>query len=69
MKQILGNSVLGPEEPAINKIQNKFICNILLKIGDKKSLSQTKEALQQCIAQLKQQQKFKSVTLQIDVDP
>ena len=69
MKQHLGDYVLGPEEPAINKIQNKFIYNILLKTGEKTLLSQIKEELRLCIAQLKQQQKFKSVIIQIDVDP
>ena len=69
MKQFLGSYVLGPEYPAINKIQNKFLCNILLKIGEKTSLSKVKETLQQCITQIKLQQKFKSVITQINVDP
>lgn len=69
MKRILGDYVLGPEYPAINKIQNKFICSILLKIDEKTSLFKTKEKLQQCITQIKQQQQFKSVIVQINVDP
>ena len=69
MKQLLGSYVLGPEYPAINKIQNKFICNILLKIGEKTLLTQAKETLLQCIADLKQQKKFNSLIIQIDVDP
>jgi primosomal protein N' (replication factor Y) len=69
LKPYLGNGVLGPEYPQINKIQNKFICNILLKIGEKTSLLQTKKVLQKCIENLKLQNEFKSVIIQIDVDP
>ncbi|MDR1983747.1 MAG: primosomal protein N' [Prevotellaceae bacterium] len=69
MKTVSRCYVLGPEYPAINKIQNNFISNILLKIEKNMSLSQTKKMLQQCILHVKAEQTLKQVTIQIDVDP
>ncbi|MDR3287587.1 MAG: primosomal protein N' [Prevotellaceae bacterium] len=69
MRRFFGNNVLGPEYPTVNKIQNKFISAILLKIEQKTSLAQTKKTLQQCISQIQSQQQFKSVMILIDVDP
>ncbi|MDR1198115.1 MAG: primosomal protein N' [Prevotellaceae bacterium] len=69
MRTLLGEYVLGPEQPAVNKIQNKFISNILLKITKKTSLVQTKKMLRQCISHLQAEQVFRQVAIQTDVDP
>ncbi|MDR0420272.1 MAG: primosomal protein N' [Prevotellaceae bacterium] len=69
MRTFLGDYVLGPEQPAINKIQNKFISNILLKINKNASLNKTKRMLRQCISHLQTEQMFKQVAILTDVDP
>ena len=68
MRNFFGDFVLGPEHPAIDKIQNKFISAILLKIDRKTSLPKTKKMLQQCIQQTQSQQKYKSISVEIVVD-
>ncbi|MDR2293045.1 MAG: primosomal protein N' [Prevotellaceae bacterium] len=69
MRTFSGEYVFGPEFPAINKIRNEFISNILLKMQKTNSLMQIKKLLQQCILHLQTEQKFKQVVIQIDVDP
>ena len=68
MRNFFGDFVLGPEHPAIDKIQNKFISAILLKIDRKTSLPKAKKMLQQCIQQTQSQQKYKSISVEIVVD-
>ncbi|MDR2653439.1 MAG: primosomal protein N' [Prevotellaceae bacterium] len=69
MKSFLGEYVFGPEYPAVNKIRNEFISNILLKISRTTSLVQTKKMLQQCILYLQTEPSLKQSKIQIDVDP
>ncbi|MDR1553565.1 MAG: primosomal protein N' [Prevotellaceae bacterium] len=69
MKPFLGEYVLGPESPAIDKIRNEFISSILLKINKTISLVQTKKMLQQCILHLQTEPALKQSKIQIDVDP
>ncbi|MDR1346970.1 MAG: primosomal protein N' [Prevotellaceae bacterium] len=69
MRTFLGEYVLGPEYPAVDKIRNEFISSILLKINKKTSLVQTKKMLKQCISHLQAEQVFRQVAVQINVDP
>ena len=43
LKQQFDMPVLGPEEPAINRIRNEYIRTILIKIPQEKSLGSTKK--------------------------
>ena len=66
---LLGNRVLGPQAPVINRIQNQFIKKVLIKVEKKASPVKVKQLIQEVIFSLQSQQAYRYVTFQIDVDP
>ncbi|MBS2096653.1 replication restart helicase PriA [Carboxylicivirga linearis] len=66
---VLGNRVLGPQAPVINRIQNQFIKKVLIKVEKKASPVKVKQLIQEVIFSLQSQQAYRYVTFQIDVDP
>lgn len=70
LKKKLGKRILGPTEPGISRIRNYYIQQICVKIERKKSvLSYVKQIILEEKIQLTQTPGFKSVRLNIDVDP
>ena len=69
LKQIFNQNVLGPEFPGIARIRNQYIKHIIIKIPPKQSLSKTKSYLMTGIDRYENVSMFKSVRLNIDVDP
>ena len=69
MRKVFGNRVLGPNKPIISRIQNTFIKHILLKIELDSSPEKVKEILHQLITQTLTHPQFKSVWINMDVDP
>ena len=69
LKQIFNKQVLGPEFPGIARIRNQYIKHIIIKIPPNQSLSKTKAYLMKGIDRYESVGKFKSVRLNIDVDP
>lgn len=69
MKAVFGNRVLGPVIPAISRIQNLFIRQILFKIETEASLQTAKNYLQDIMQRMLSKQAFKSVRISFDVDP
>lgn len=69
LKQIFNQNVLGPEFPGIARIRNQYIKHIIIKIPPKQSLGKTKTYLTKGIDRYENVSKFKSVRLNIDVDP
>jgi primosomal protein N' (replication factor Y) len=70
LRQKLGAScVLGPDNPAVPRIQNRHLKHILLKPANNRSLASTKEMMRDCINQLQKSADFKSVIVSVDVDP
>lgn len=69
LRKIFGSRVLGPEFPAIGRVQNLYIMNILLKIEKGISLPKTKEVILTGTEWLISQPGFTSVTIIPDVDP
>jgi len=65
----LGASVLGPEYPLINRIQNRYLKTIMIKSEPNKSLAKIKEFIKIQISNIKQIAKFNQVIISIDVDP
>src|SRR5690606_9163084 len=61
--------LLGPEEPSIARIRNQFIRNVLIKIPPEKSAKSIKKLIQNKIEVLHTVSAFRSVKIQIDVDP
>jgi primosomal protein N' (replication factor Y) len=69
LRKTFGIRVFGPQAPVINRIQNYYIVNILLKIEKKSSPAKAKWILNREANNLKAIDRFKMVTVQFDVDP
>lgn len=69
LKHHFSKRVLGPEFPLVSRIRNLYHKNILLKIEKEASVIQTKKIVNDLIIQFKNETLFKSVKVQIDVDP
>ncbi len=61
--------VLGPEFPIVSRIRNLYHKNILLKIERDASVIQVKKILADLLVHFKSSSDYKSVRVQIDVDP
>ena len=68
LKSIFGNRILGPESPDINKIQNWFIKNIMIKIEKDKPIQKAKDLIYDSIQELSKHQDYKSIQVAADVD-
>ena len=68
LKKKLGARVLGPETPAISRIKNKYINQILIKFERKISPVKLKEFINDSVAQFKNEPHFKSARVVMDVD-
>lgn len=69
LRHVLGNRVLGPEFPLVNRIRNYYIKSILLKIEKEASPAKAKEILKDEILKLISNKNFKSIIISVDVDP
>jgi primosomal protein N' (replication factor Y) len=68
LRERLGDRVLGPDKPAVGKIQNMYLRKIILKIETSASPNALREILEQTQSQLRQQENYRYVLLQFDVD-
>lgn len=64
-----GGRVLGPQEPLINKIRDKYLMDIYLKIEKKYKMEAVKEIIKNAQLDILKQKNFKTVEFIIDVDP
>ncbi len=69
LKKRLGNRIVGPDFPLINRIQSLFLKNILIKMERDKPASTIKELVAHEIKALSEVAAFKSILINIDVDP
>ncbi|MES2592451.1 MAG: primosomal protein N' [Bacteroidota bacterium] len=69
LKRHFKQRVLGPEFPIVSRIRNLYHKNILLKIERDASVLQVKKIVTELLTQFKASADYKSVRLQIDVDP
>ncbi|MFN4234756.1 MAG: primosomal protein N' [Bacteroidia bacterium] len=69
LKEKFGKRVLGPEFPAIARIRNLYLKNILIKIEREASTKQAKNVIQELIDEFYTHAEFKSVKIFADVDP
>ena len=69
LKHHFKKRVLGPEFPVVSRIRNLYHKNILLKIEREASVVQVKKILTNLLVQFKSGSDYKSVRIQIDVDP
>lgn len=69
LRQKLGNRVVGPEAPAVGRVRNFYLQQILLKCEREIAISQVKEYIMSVIQVLRTDPKFKGVIIAPDVDP
>ena len=68
MRNYFKENVLGPSNPAIGRIRNLYIKDILLKIPPEQSINQTKKILQKIKNHFQNIGEFRSVRFIADVD-
>jgi primosomal protein N' (replication factor Y) len=61
--------VLGPQEPMVNRIRNKFIYEIFIKMDRGKGVAETKKFLQLVIERIYSKPNNRTAYITIDVDP
>jgi len=69
LKKHFKKRVLGPEFPIVSRIRNLYHKNILLKIEREASVAQVKKILSGLLIRFKTNSDYKSIRVQIDVDP
>ena len=69
LRAVFGNRVLGPNIPAVSRIQNMYIKHMLLKFEVEASAEKAKEILCQITNQIISDPKFKALWINLDVDP
>jgi primosomal protein N' (replication factor Y) len=69
MRTVFGKLVYGPEYPMVSRIKNKYIKQILLKIPRNANLKKQKDMLSEVILRFQSIPEYKSLRIQVDVDP
>jgi len=69
LRNVFGNRVYGPDKPVITRIQNLHIKKIVLKIEQEASFEKAKQLLNEVSNHTLANAAFKSVFIQVDVDP
>ena len=68
LKQHLQISVLGPEEPGINRIRNEYIRTIMIKIPQDYSLPKTKTAIAKILNSFEAIPQYRAIKVNVNVD-
>ena len=68
MQQNLQIPVLGPEEPAINRIRNEYIRTIMVKIPQQSSIANTKKTIQKILNSFEVIPQYRTIKVTVNVD-
>ncbi|CAM1340774.1 replication restart helicase PriA [Tenacibaculum aestuarii] len=68
LQNVFHENVLGPSAPAVSRIRNQYIKNLVIKIPPKQSLGKTKEQLQKIKNIFEAVKDFRPIRFIIDVD-
>ena len=68
-RQAFKENLLGPEYPVVSRVMNQYIKQMLIKINKDLNPNKVKEFINKTIEDFKHNTEFKSVKIQIDVDP
>ena len=68
MQNVFGEHVLGPSAPAVARIRNQYIKNVMLKIPPKQSLGKTKQELEKIKNTFQAVADFRPIRFITDVD-
>lgn len=69
LKTYFGDRLLGPEEPPIARIRNRFIRQMFVKLETNLSAQKSRDAIWKCVDAMEGHVDFRKVRLYIDVDP
>lgn len=71
LRQLFGNRVFGPEEPAVGRVQTLYIRKLMLKIEIEASMKKVKEIMRQSIVEMRTSgmPAAKTAIVYYDVDP
>ncbi|PWS29417.1 primosomal protein N' [Pedobacter yonginense] len=69
LKAKFGARVLGPEQPLVSRVRNLYIKQIIIKADKHTAIQKVKNVLKDTITEFNSIKEFKSVMIQIDVDP
>jgi primosomal protein N' (replication factor Y) len=68
ISQNLNIPVLGPEEPAINRIRNEYIRTIIIKIPTSTSIGNTKKMIQKMLNSFDSVAQYRAIKVAVNVD-
>ncbi len=68
LQNVFHENILGPTEPAVSRIRNQYIKNVLLKIPPKQSLGKTKEQVEKIKNTFQAVADFRPIRFIVDVD-
>ncbi|PKB18157.1 primosomal protein N' [Flavobacterium sp. 5] len=68
LSQNLTMPVLGPEEPAINRIRNEYIRTIIIKIPQSTSIISTKKTIQKILNSFEAVSQYRAIKVTVNVD-
>jgi primosomal protein N' (replication factor Y) len=71
LRELFGNRVFGPEEPAVGRVQTLYIRKLMLKIETQASMKKVKEIMRQTLVEMHASgmQAVKGAIVYYDVDP
>lgn len=69
LRKVLNNNILGPEYPVVSRVRNMYIKQLLVKINKEFNSNTIKSFIKDTIENFKHNSIYKSVKIQIDVDP
>ncbi|KQR71288.1 primosomal protein N' [Pedobacter sp. Leaf176] len=69
LKAKFGQRVLGPEQPLVGRVRNLYIKQIIIKADKHTAINKVKHVLRETLTEFNAMKDFKSVLIQIDVDP
>ena len=69
LRPIFKQDLLGPEYPMVSRVKNLYIKQMLIKFNRDHNAQQVKDLIMQQIHLFQQDAEYKSVIVQIDVDP
>lgn len=69
MAKPLGDRLLGPQPPVVDRIKREFLLSFMIKTPRGEAFSSTKAVLAQAVAALNSEERFKYVSVVINVDP
>ncbi|MBR2051134.1 MAG: primosomal protein N' [Bacteroidales bacterium] len=68
-RYVFKENLLGPEYPIVSRVKNQYIKQMIIKISKELNSNKVKDYIKNTIEDFKHNNEFKSVKIQIDVDP